>query len=53
LVTNQAVSHAYSIREGFAAVHPGKHGMCAYLINLTTADTYAYGGAFWTNLAPK
>lgn len=53
LITNQAVSHGYSVRESFAAIHPGKHGMCAYLINLTTADTYAYGGAFWTNLAPK
>jgi len=47
---NRSVSGAYSVRAAFGAAHLGKHGMCAYLINLTTGDTYAYGGAFWTNV---
>ena len=47
---NRAVSTSYSARAAFGAAHLGKHGMCAYLINLTTGDTYAYGGAFWTNV---
>jgi hypothetical protein len=47
---NRPVSGSYSVRAAFGAAHLGKHGMCAYLINLTTGDTYAYGGAFWTNV---
>ena len=49
LFLNRSVSGNYSASEGFAAIHAGKHGMCAYLINLTSGDTYAYAGAFWTN----
>jgi hypothetical protein len=47
---NRPVSGAYSVRTAFGAAHLGKHGMCAYLINLSTGDTYAHGGAFWTNV---
>lgn len=49
LFENRNVSHHYSVVEQFGAVHLGKHGICAYLINLSTGDTYAYAGAFWTN----
>jgi hypothetical protein len=46
---NKAVSHKYSSVEAFEAAHLGKHGICAYLINLASGDTVANGGAFWTN----
>ncbi|MGD0982485.1 MAG: hypothetical protein ABSA65_01550 [Acidimicrobiales bacterium] len=49
LFENRSVSHNYSIVEEFGADHLGKHGICAYLIDLTTGDTYAYAGQFWTN----
>jgi hypothetical protein len=49
LFENKSVSHNYSIVEQFGADHVGKHGICAYLIDLATGDTYAYAGAFWTN----
>jgi hypothetical protein len=49
LWVNRTVSHNYSLLAQFGAAHLGKHGVCAYLINLTTGDTYAYAGAFWTN----
>jgi len=49
LFENRNVSHHYSVVEQFGAVHLGKHGICAYLINLSTGDTYACAGAFWTN----
>jgi hypothetical protein len=47
---NRSVSGSYSALAEFGAAHLGKHGMCAYLINLSTGDTYAFGGAFWTNV---
>jgi hypothetical protein len=47
---NRSVSGSYSALAEFGASHLGKHGMCAYLINLSTGDTYAHGGAFWTNV---
>jgi hypothetical protein len=46
---DRTVSHSYSLVARFGAHNNGKHGVCAYLINLATGDTYAYGGAFWTN----
>jgi hypothetical protein len=49
LFLNRAVSHNYSTSQAFAAVHAGKHGMCAYLINLASGNTIAYAGAFWIN----
>jgi hypothetical protein len=49
LFVNKAVSHKYSSVEAFEAAHLGKHGICAYLINLASGDTVANGGAFWTN----
>lgn len=47
---NRSVSSNYSLLARFGADHSGKHGICAYLINLSSGDTYAYGGAFWTNV---
>jgi len=49
LFLSKSVSENFSASESFAALHPGKHGMCAYLISLASGDTYAYAGAFWTN----
>jgi hypothetical protein len=47
---NRSVSSNYSLLARFGADHSGKHGICAYLINLSSGDTYAHGGAFWTNV---
>ncbi len=47
---NRSVSSNYSLLARFGADHSGRHGMCAYLINLSSGDTYAYGGAFWTSV---
>ncbi len=44
-----SVSGTFSKAAEFGADHPGKHGMCVYLISLTTGNTYAHAGAFWTN----
>jgi hypothetical protein len=49
LWTNEAVSSSFSITAHFGAAHLGVHGICAYLINLSTGETYAAVGAFWTN----
>jgi hypothetical protein len=48
---NQAVTTnaSYSLVASFDAVHPGTHGICAYLIDGASGATYAYGGAWWTN----
>ena len=48
--TNEAVSGAYSVTALFGAHNLGVHGVCAYLINYTTGQTYAAAGAFWTNV---
>ncbi len=48
--TNQAVSGAYSVTALFGAHNLGVHGVCAYLINYTTGQTYAEAGGFWTNV---
>ena len=48
--TNQAVAGTYSVTARFGAAHLGVHGVCAYLINFSTGQTYAHGGAFWTNV---
>lgn len=48
--TNEAVSGSYSVTAAFGAAHLGVHGVCAYLINFTTGQTYAHAGAFWTNV---
>ena len=39
----------YSFLARFGAANAGKHGICAYLINLATGNTYADAGAFWVN----
>jgi len=49
LFEDRSVSHTYSMVEQFGADHVGKHGICAYLIDLATGDTYAHAGQFWTN----
>jgi hypothetical protein len=50
---NQAVGpHAhYSLVARFGADHTGVHGICAYLINRRTGDTYAHAGGWWDNVA--
>jgi hypothetical protein len=48
--TNAAVSGTYSVTAQFGARNLGVHGVCAYLINYTTGQTYAEAGAFWTNV---
>ncbi len=49
LWNNQSVSGTYSVTARFGASHLGVHGICAYLIDLTTGETFATAGAFWTN----
>ncbi len=49
--TSQAVSGTYSVTAAFGADNLGVHGVCAYLINYTTGQTYAHAGAFWTNVS--
>ncbi len=49
LWNNQSVAGSYSVTAHFGAAHLGVHGICAYLIDLSTGATYAYGGAFWNN----
>jgi hypothetical protein len=49
--TNRAVSGSYSVTAAFGARNLGVHGICAYLINYTTGETYAHAGAFWTNVS--
>ena len=41
--------HRYSVVAAFGAQNLGTHGMCAYLINLSTGTTYAHGQIWWTN----
>jgi uncharacterized membrane protein len=43
------VSGAYSVTAHFGAAHLGVHGIRAYLINLSTGETYAHAGALWTH----
>jgi hypothetical protein len=49
------LSHAahghYSVVAAFGADHAGVHGICAYLINRRTGQTYAHAGAWWDNVA--
>jgi hypothetical protein len=33
----------------FGAQNLGTHGMCAYLINLSSGATYAHGQIWWNN----
>jgi len=46
---DQRVTGHYSLLARFGAANPGKHGICAYLINLSSGNTYAHAGQFWTN----
>lgn len=49
--TSQSVSGPYSVTAAFGADNLGVHGVCAYLVNFTTGQTYAHAGAFWTNVS--
>lgn len=51
LQVDQPVSRhaAYSIGMSFGAAHAGVHGVCAYLINLSTGKTYAHAARWWKN----
>ncbi len=49
--TSKAVSGTYSVTAAFGADNLGVHGVCAYLVNFTTGQTYAHAGAFWTNVS--
>ena len=49
LWVDQAVHGHYSLTARFGAENPGKHGLCAYLISLSSGNTYAHGSIFWTN----
>ena len=40
---------SYSALARFGAVNLGTHGMCTYLINLSTGTTYAHSAIWWTN----
>jgi len=46
---DQPVHGKYSITAHFGAANLGKHGLCAYLISLSSGSTYAHGSIFWTN----
>jgi hypothetical protein len=39
----------FSLVARFLSHVPGTHGICSYLINRTTKQTYARAGRFWTN----
>jgi hypothetical protein len=41
----------YSLVAQFGAAHAGVHGICAYLINRVTGQTYAHAGGWWDNVA--
>ena len=49
LWTNVEVAGSFNVIAHFGATHPGVHGICAYVINLASGQTYAAGGSFWTN----
>jgi len=44
-----SAGHHYSVVAAFGAQNLGTHGMCAYLINLSTGATYAHGQIWWNN----
>jgi hypothetical protein len=39
----------FSLVANFIAHNPGTHGICSYLVNRATKQTYAHAGRFWTN----
>lgn len=44
-----AAGKRYSAVAAFGAQNLGTHGMCAYLINLSSGATYAHGQIWWNN----
>src|SRR5579884_118128 len=44
-----SVSGHYSLIAKFGAANAGTHGICSYLINKTSMQTYAHAGLWWTN----
>jgi hypothetical protein len=49
LWVDQSVHGNDSITAHYGAANLGTHGMCAYLIGLSSGNTYAHGGIFWAN----
>jgi hypothetical protein len=45
----QRVRARFSLVAHFYSRQPGTHGICSYLVNRTTKQTYAHAGRFWTN----
>ena len=43
------VHGSFSLAARFFAKNHGKHGICSYLVNRTTHQTYAHAGLFWKN----
>jgi hypothetical protein len=43
------VRDSFSLVAKFYSQNPGTHGICSYLVNRTTKQTYAHAGRFWTN----
>jgi hypothetical protein len=39
----------FSLTARFYAHNAGTHGICSYLVNRTTKQSYAHAGRFWTN----
>jgi hypothetical protein len=49
LFQNKKVKGQYSFKLHFGAANPGTHGLCSYLINLSSGKTYAHASAWWNN----
>jgi hypothetical protein len=49
LWVDQSVHGNDSITAHYGAVNLDTHGICAYLISLSSGNTYTHGGIFWTN----
>lgn len=43
------VHNGFSLVARFFAKNHGRHGICSYLINRATGQTYAHAGLFWKN----
>jgi hypothetical protein len=43
------VHGSFSLMAKFYAHNPGTHGICSYLVNRSTKQTYAHAERFWTN----
>ncbi|HTX09959.1 MAG TPA: hypothetical protein VME22_15170 [Solirubrobacteraceae bacterium] len=48
---SRSVHAHYSLVAEFGADHAGVHGICAYLINRLSGQTYEHAGGWWDNVA--